>query len=57
MKKITIIFASILYFAIIILLRKYSGNHIISFLLGISNALGVTFLIYLITNKTYLKRE
>jgi len=57
-KTIIIIIAMVLYFTVIILSREYSENHIVSFLVGISNALVVAFFVYLITNKkSYLKRK
>ncbi|OXE96522.1 hypothetical protein BC749_10485 [Flavobacterium araucananum] len=59
MKQITIILSAVIYFTIIIiLLRKYSDNHIISFLSGVFGMLGIAFFIYMISDKNhYLKRK
>ncbi|WP_428230596.1 hypothetical protein [Flavobacterium sp.] len=58
MKKIITVLVVLVYFTIIVLSRKYSDNHIVAFLTGISCAVAIAFFLYMIDNKKrYSKRE
>ncbi|MFZ0597210.1 MAG: hypothetical protein WAM46_09530 [Flavobacterium sp.] len=53
MKKVITVVGTILYFTIIILSRKYSDNHFVSFISGISCALALAFFVYMIDKKRH----
>ncbi|MFH7016333.1 hypothetical protein [Flavobacterium sp. FlaQc-47] len=58
MKKRIVFVTTILYFTIIILSRKYSDNHFVSFISGISCALALAFFVYMIDKKkTSFKKQ
>ncbi|MFH6933970.1 hypothetical protein [Flavobacterium sp. FlaQc-30] len=52
MKKIFLFLSALVYFSIIIIMRKYPENHVLSFLSGVFAATGVTFFVYVITKKS-----
>lgn len=52
MKNIVLFLSALVYFYIIVIMRKYSENHILSFLFGVFAAIGIPFLMYLITKKS-----
>lgn len=52
MKKIVLFLSALVYFSIIIVMRKYPENHVLSFLSGVFAALGIAFSVYMITKKS-----
>lgn len=56
MKNIVLFLSALVYFYIIVIMRKYPENHILSFLFGVFAAIGIPFLMYLITKKKYFKK-
>jgi len=58
MRKIIVVTIAIIFFTIIILSRKYSENHIFTFVSGIYCALTVAFFLYILHEKRqYLKKK
>jgi hypothetical protein len=57
MKKVFLLLSALVYFAIIIVLRKYPENHTGSFLSGVLGILGIVFFMYMITKKQNLKKK